>query len=67
MAAAASVGADLTSGSQALNLAQRLAVTNALTKLKVNEKLSHITFWGKVFGVVCITRAAHYNNEHSID
>jgi hypothetical protein len=56
MAAAASVGADLSAGGMALNIAQRLAVTNALTKLKVNEKLPNITFWGKIFGVV---RRAH--------
>lgn len=50
-AASAGVGADLSAGGQTLNVAQRLAVTNALTKLKVNEKLPEITFWGKIFGV----------------
>jgi len=51
MAAIAAVGADVCSGGYSLNIAQRLAVSNALTKLKINEKLPHIAFWGKITGV----------------
>jgi len=51
MATAASVGADVSCGGQSLNIAQRLAVASALTKLKVNEKLTQVTFWGKITGV----------------
>jgi len=59
-----SVGADIISGGPTLYTAQRLAVTNALTKLKVNEKLPHIAFWGKITGVnadylVAVSIASH--------
>jgi len=51
MAAAAASVAAVSSGGQVLNTAQRLAVTNSLTKLKINEKLPTVAFWGKIFGV----------------
>jgi len=50
MASSSSVDADVQCGGYTLNVAQQLAVSNALTKLKINEKLPNITFWGKIFG-----------------
>jgi radial spoke head protein 9 len=38
-------------GGRALNTQQRVAVTNALRKLRVDEKLDDVRFWGVVHGV----------------
>lgn len=39
---------DVTACGQGLNISQRLAVANALNKLRLNEKLTNVSFWGKI-------------------
>lgn len=45
-----SLNLDVTVLSQVLTVAQKLAIRNALLKIKLQENLSDIKFWGKIAG-----------------
>jgi len=47
---ASSLNLDAQALGQCLTVAQKLAIRNALLKIKLQEKLEDIRFWGKITG-----------------
>jgi hypothetical protein len=53
-----SLNLDVSVLSQALTVAQKMAIRNALLKIKLQENLSDIKFWGKIMGETNSSAAA---------
>lgn len=55
-------GVEVSSSCQGLSVSQRVAVKNALLKLKLQLQLHHIDFWGKINGTSSDYLIAEVNN-----